>query len=261
MQREASLDQLADRAGRLLSRSHAGCRHRIARHGRPDCRLVGFFRSALMRIVLAKSRCCQTTFYTDGPKSWTRGPNPSNFNRTMASFVFARCWMCRPTRRIQRPSHDPERSTGKYCQTLGTLVARCLTRAAADVPVSGQLIRIRVRVKSMITIKTQPFTGLDALLSKLDENGRWFLNRLSGHGPFWLSCAPTSLPLSQSSLIMIWSSMEELPRVRLLPFNIDSLFVSLGEYNFSDTKPAAVIVSNAGANGYVVIDAVQWLPK
>lgn len=43
--------------------------------------------------------------------------------------------------------------------------------------------------------------------------------------------------------------------------NVDSLFVSLGEYNFSDTKPAAVIVSNAGANGYVVVDAVQWLPK
>ena len=43
--------------------------------------------------------------------------------------------------------------------------------------------------------------------------------------------------------------------------DIDSLFVSLGEYNFSDTKPAAVIVSNAGANGYVVVDAVQWLPK
>ena len=43
--------------------------------------------------------------------------------------------------------------------------------------------------------------------------------------------------------------------------NIDSLFVSLGEYNFSDTQPAAVIISNAGANGYVVVDAVQWLPK
>ena len=43
--------------------------------------------------------------------------------------------------------------------------------------------------------------------------------------------------------------------------DIDSLFVSLGEYNFSDTKPAAVIVSNTGANGYVVVDAVQWVPK
>ncbi len=42
---------------------------------------------------------------------------------------------------------------------------------------------------------------------------------------------------------------------------IDSMFVSLGEYNFNDTKPAAVIVSNAEANGYVIVDAVQWLPK
>ena len=51
-----------------------------------------------------------------------------------------------------------------------------------------------------------------------------------------------------------WINQKKMP-------DIDSLFVSLGEYNFSDTKPAAVIVSNAGANGYVVVDAVQWLPK
>ena len=42
---------------------------------------------------------------------------------------------------------------------------------------------------------------------------------------------------------------------------IDSMFVSLGEFSFNDTKPAAVIISNAEANGYVIVDAVQWLPK
>lgn len=42
---------------------------------------------------------------------------------------------------------------------------------------------------------------------------------------------------------------------------IDELFVSLGEFNFSATQPAVVVVSNSGANGYVVIDSVQWIPK
>ena len=43
--------------------------------------------------------------------------------------------------------------------------------------------------------------------------------------------------------------------------DIDSLFVSLGVYVFSDVQPAAVVVSNSEANGYVIVDAVQWLPK
>ncbi len=43
--------------------------------------------------------------------------------------------------------------------------------------------------------------------------------------------------------------------------DIDSMFVSLGVYDFSDVQPAAVIVSNLEANGYVIVDAVQWLPK
>src|SRR5262245_22544939 len=41
---------------------------------------------------------------------------------------------------------------------------------------------------------------------------------------------------------------------------IDGLFVSLGTFAFAADRPAAVVVSNAGADGYVVIDAIQWLP-
>ncbi len=40
---------------------------------------------------------------------------------------------------------------------------------------------------------------------------------------------------------------------------IDGLFVPLGLFEFSANQPAAVVVSNQGADGYVVIDAVQWL--
>jgi hypothetical protein len=41
---------------------------------------------------------------------------------------------------------------------------------------------------------------------------------------------------------------------------IDRLWVSLGTFEFKGDQPAAVVVGNDGANGYVVIDAVQFLP-
>jgi hypothetical protein len=44
------------------------------------------------------------------------------------------------------------------------------------------------------------------------------------------------------------------------PATIEASFVSLGTFEFAEGKPAAVTVSNSGADGYVVIDAVQWVP-
>lgn len=41
----------------------------------------------------------------------------------------------------------------------------------------------------------------------------------------------------------------------------DGMFTTLGEFEFGEGKPAAVVITNEGADGYVVIDAVQWLPK
>jgi len=46
-----------------------------------------------------------------------------------------------------------------------------------------------------------------------------------------------------------------------VPPPIDGLFVSLGTFDFGADQPAEVIVSNKGTDGYVVIDAVQWLPR
>jgi hypothetical protein len=40
---------------------------------------------------------------------------------------------------------------------------------------------------------------------------------------------------------------------------IDDLFVELGEFPFKRSQPCAVEIRNEGANGYVVVDAVQWL--
>jgi len=41
---------------------------------------------------------------------------------------------------------------------------------------------------------------------------------------------------------------------------IDKMWVSLGTFGFAKGKAGSVTVTNAGADGYVVIDAVQWLP-
>ncbi len=41
---------------------------------------------------------------------------------------------------------------------------------------------------------------------------------------------------------------------------VDGHFVSLGQYEFSVNELAAVVVSNKDADGYVILDAIQWLP-
>ena len=43
------------------------------------------------------------------------------------------------------------------------------------------------------------------------------------------------------------------------PPPIDGSFISLGKFDFAGDRSATVTVSNDGADGYVVIDAVQWL--
>ena len=46
---------------------------------------------------------------------------------------------------------------------------------------------------------------------------------------------------------------------RLKP-GVDGVFHSLGTFRFEKGKPAALSIGNLGTDGYVVIDAVQWLP-
>jgi hypothetical protein len=45
-----------------------------------------------------------------------------------------------------------------------------------------------------------------------------------------------------------------------LPPPIDGRFISLGEYNFEQAGQSFVIVANEGTQGYVIADAVQFLP-
>ena len=54
-----------------------------------------------------------------------------------------------------------------------------------------------------------------------------------------------------------WEKLQEEARA----LSIDDRLHHLGRFDFTEGQPAVVIVSNAGADGYVVIDAVQWLLK
>lgn len=42
--------------------------------------------------------------------------------------------------------------------------------------------------------------------------------------------------------------------------SIEKLFRPLGKYRFAAGKQGAVVVSNAGTTGYVIVDAVRWVP-
>lgn len=42
---------------------------------------------------------------------------------------------------------------------------------------------------------------------------------------------------------------------------IDGTFVSLGVFDFDGHQPASVVITNEGADGHVIADAVQWLPQ
>lgn len=40
---------------------------------------------------------------------------------------------------------------------------------------------------------------------------------------------------------------------------LDGLFISLGVFDFAAGQTAAVVVSNRGADGHVIVDGVQWV--
>ena len=41
---------------------------------------------------------------------------------------------------------------------------------------------------------------------------------------------------------------------------IDGLWLSLGKFRFEAGQQARVEITNEGTDGYVIVDAVQWLP-
>jgi hypothetical protein len=75
-----------------------------------------------------------------------------------------------------------------------------------------------------------------------------------------LACPPNSNRASNVPVEIASAKGTKTVKVNQQKPAIDGLFVSLGTFEFAPGKPASVTVSNAGTDGYVVIDAVQWVP-
>ena len=84
----------------------------------------------------------------------------------------------------------------------------------------------------------------------------------SGHYNVRLAYPPNANRASKVAVEIIHAGGKETVFVdqRKMPA-IEGRFHNLGRFDFTEGQPAAVIISNAGADGYVVIDAVQWLAK
>ena len=88
--------------------------------------------------------------------------------------------------------------------------------------------------------------------AKLPKSGRFEVR---------LAAPPNNNRASNVQVIVHGSQGAKTVRVNQRKVQIDGLWESIGEFEFSADQPAVVELSNAGADGYVIIDAVQWLPK
>jgi len=89
--------------------------------------------------------------------------------------------------------------------------------------------------------------------TRLPKAGRYEVRIAAPHNPNRASNVPVE--------ILHAGGQKKMTLDQKTPPPIEQLFVSLGTFEFTADQPAAVIVTNKGTNGYVVIDAVQWLPQ
>ena len=74
-----------------------------------------------------------------------------------------------------------------------------------------------------------------------------------------LACPPNSNRATNTPVQILHAKGTATVKVNQQKPAIDGLFVSVGTFDFAPGK-ASVTISNAGTDGYVIIDAVQWLP-
>jgi hypothetical protein len=84
----------------------------------------------------------------------------------------------------------------------------------------------------------------------------------AGHYEVYLSYPPNANRASKVAVEITHADGKETIFVdqRKTPA-IDERFHRLGRFDFTADQPAVVTISNAGADGYVVVDAVQWVLK
>jgi hypothetical protein len=89
-----------------------------------------------------------------------------------------------------------------------------------------------------------------------------FEAKLSKPGKYeiFLALVPNINRASNAPVTIAHAGGNTVLKVNLRDKTADNLF-SLGVYTFDASQPASVTIGNQGADGYVVIDAVNWVPK
>ncbi len=83
----------------------------------------------------------------------------------------------------------------------------------------------------------------------------------SGKYEVRLAVPPNNNRATNATVTIEHATGEKTMTVNEKAAGIDGLFISLGTFEFEPGKPSSVTISNQGADGYVVIDAVQWIEK
>jgi hypothetical protein len=83
---------------------------------------------------------------------------------------------------------------------------------------------------------------------------------MAGRYEVRLACPPNSNRATNVPVEVTHAGGTKMVTVNQQKPQVDGLFVSLGSYDFTADQPAVVTLKNAGTDGYVIIDAVQWLP-
>lgn len=89
--------------------------------------------------------------------------------------------------------------------------------------------------------------------STLPTSGRYEVRIAYSHHANRASAVPVAVQHSTGTATVVVDQTK--------PPSLDEVFVSLGEFEFSMDQPAVVTISVSGTKGYVIADAVQWLPK
>jgi hypothetical protein len=111
-----------------------------------------------------------------------------------------------------------------------------------------------------------PFVGVGYRHDGNKDRGKqqaWFRAELPAAGKYEVRLAYTANPNRATNLAVAVAhtggkTVVKIDQRKKPP--IDGLWVSLGTFQFEKGKGATVLIDNTEADGFVVIDAVQWLP-
>ena len=88
--------------------------------------------------------------------------------------------------------------------------------------------------------------------AKLPKSGRYEVRLASPPNKNRATAVPVTIHHAAGSTVVTVNQRKTPP--------IDDIFQPLGTFDFEASKPAVVTIHNTSTDGYVILDAVQWLP-